>query len=756
MKAARTPGFLIYMGGYAALLAWFKLADVYHTHFATKGLIVVVYNAFRVLFIFYLFWIVYAVGALALRRFGKFSELQTIERLVLGFFAGTGLWHIALLALGYLNLYTVPVAIAVTLPAVALAYSDARDALSEWWRCWRSLPWQKCLGAAAIALAGGLLLLFKGLYPGGGHDYYTHYFYYYQSVIEHGGIWPNEVWYHYFYSKGCGLFFLGMLLSDPLAPQLVTFCFMAVAAAALYLTVKAIAPETNWPIASVLLFLSIYLFTPGWGEFEKDHEFKTALIIAIIWLTQRAFGAQKPDVAKFIFACGSAVAAAVIINTQIGLYFVAVFTLVALVFIWSPERRNAVICLALAAWAGAIVIGILVLNYATAGLPLDQGITLVWPFADVEKLYRSGSLPMVMHLHRGTKSLIAQGMPFFSAETLKLVVKSFRLDLLYPLIISGIGIAGVSILIQRKDGLLDRWKFARASQFHILTVVSACAVTLLIVCLTTGRVQPVSFHRYSAFAVPIAILTGIILWTIVPSSKTRIADVVKSRGPPIVVVVCLFAIAVDVRLNRYRDALTTPLAFVTGAKSIDDAFVSRGRWPYHLPWGAIYPAARAAYEIVGPRTPIWSLHIHSYCMLPDCQIETYFSFNMTDRWDRVMFGTADEARQLLQRAGINYFLYSRELAGPGLGITDPLPLSALFSPDHIAKYLALRWTDGTTSLLTWPGPDTRPLDDAWIAAYRHGVNNSSTVKKIPLAAVRETYERYYAMPHPWKPIPLPW
>jgi hypothetical protein len=46
MKTAHTPSFLIYMGGYAALLAWFKLADVYHTHFATKGLIVVVYNAF--------------------------------------------------------------------------------------------------------------------------------------------------------------------------------------------------------------------------------------------------------------------------------------------------------------------------------------------------------------------------------------------------------------------------------------------------------------------------------------------------------------------------------------------------------------------------------------------------------------------------------------------------------------------------------------------------------------------------------------
>ena len=63
-----------------------------------------------------------------------------------------------------------------------------------------------------------------------------------------------------------------------------------------------------------------------------------------------------------------------------------------------------------------------------------------------------------------------------------------------------------------------------------------------------------------------------------------------------------------------------------------------------------------------------------------------------------MFGSAEEARELLQRAGINYFLFSSELI-----ITDPLPLSSLFSPDNIALNLALRWTDGTTSLLTWPG-----------------------------------------------------
>ena len=183
MQAARTPGFLIYMGGYAAMLAWFKLADIYHSYFATKGLIVVTYNVFRVLFIFYLFWIVYAAGALVLRRLGKFSELQIIERLVLGFFAGAGVWHVTLLALGYLYFYTFPVAIVITVPAAIYAYADVRAAASGFRRylfSLRTTDRHDRIMACCIAVAAGSLLIIKGLYPGGGHDYYTHYFHYYQ------------------------------------------------------------------------------------------------------------------------------------------------------------------------------------------------------------------------------------------------------------------------------------------------------------------------------------------------------------------------------------------------------------------------------------------------------------------------------------------------------------------------------------------------------------------------------------------------
>src|SRR4029079_9675822 len=143
--------------------------------------------------------------------------------------------------------------------------------------------------------------------------------------------------------------------------------------------------------------------------------------------------------ASYIFACGSAVAAAVIVNTQFGMYLTGVFAFVALVLFWSCEHRNAGICAGLATWAGVIVAGTMVLNYITAGLPIDQGISWAWPFADVEKLHANGWLRVFICLYRGTMALAARAAPLFSPPTGKLIVQSFRRDLFYPLIVPAIG-----------------------------------------------------------------------------------------------------------------------------------------------------------------------------------------------------------------------------------------------------------------------------------------------------------------------------
>jgi hypothetical protein len=91
--------------------------------------------------------------------------------------------------------------------------------------------------------------------------------------------------------------------------------------------------------------------------------------------------------------------------------------------------------------------------------------------------------------------------------------------------------------------------------------------------------------------------------------------------------------------------------------------------------------------------------------LPDCDFDVFRYVTMTSEDERVFFGSPEEARSSLQKAGLNYFLFSSEMP-----IGDPVVvISPLFAPDNIAKYLGLRWTDGTTSLLTWLGPDITPL-----------------------------------------------
>jgi hypothetical protein len=241
----------------------------------------------------------------------------------------------------------------------------------------------------------------------------------------------------------------------------------------------------------------------------------------------------------------------------------------------------------------------------------------------------------------------------------------------------------------------------------------------------------------------------------------------------IVVALCAAAIAGRTRIDRAIVPLTgNALKYASGVLSIDEAFGrqssgqpvnfrresagptpdgnSSADEPRRSPPG-IYQGARGAYAIVGPRTPMWSMHLDSYCMLPDCKMMTSPNFIMTRSWDRIMWGTPEEGQQVLRAAGLNYFFFSRELF-----IYSPLPLSPLFSPDNIARSFGVRWTDGTSTLLTWSGPDTTALDAAWVAEYRQSVETSSYLRGFPNARMKAIFERLKATPHPWHSVELPW
>jgi hypothetical protein len=54
------------------------------------------------------------------------------------------------------------------------------------------------------------------------------------------------------------------------------------------------------------------------------------------------------------------------------------------------------------------------------------------------------------------------------------------------------------------------------------------------------------------------------------------------------------------------------------------------------------------------------------------------------------------------------------------------------TPDNIARYFGIRWTDGTTTLLTWAGSGTTALDEKWVADYRQSVATSPVCEIFPM------------------------
>lgn len=744
-------GFFIYVAGYAAILVWFKWFDVYHAHFDTTGTIVVIYNSCRALFIFYLFWIVATAGSLTLRlAFGKPKGLDALEYQVLSFFSGAGIWHFSMLVLGYLNLYTVPVAIALTLPFVALSWPHFRDALTVFrWQAvaGEGVSFRVTLGAASVVIFGFLLLITKGLYPSGGHDYFTHYFQYYMAVIERGGIWPNEVWYHYYYSKGAGLFFLGMLLTDPLAPQLVTYCFMAAAAAALYLIVRAGTSDRAWPWAAAALFLAMFVNTPGWGEFEKQHEVNAAFVIAIAWMGARSMSTEGQARAAYVTGTAFAIVGAVIQNSTVAVFFGASFGILTVWYVVRRRFENALISFSLAGVAGAALLATFAINYFTTGLIDDQTILPFWRFADIEKLHNWGALLPVLVLHWGKVGMATIATPLNA--TFHNIIGLMRLEIFFPLLISSVAV-GVA-------AALHRWRktapFPAMTATSELAVLAAMIIVTALLAITAGRTQPASFYRYTGFLVPLFLASGILIYSRplpVGSFLCRTLNDPRTSLGIVSLLVVLIAIAPGPRRNIVS---TSPIAqgwrFLLGTYSIDTAYMAQD--PTSYPAGAIYAGARGAYAVAGPRTPIWSMNIQAYCMLPGCKVETVHSFTLGGGYPDVMFGTPEAARAALRSSGHNFFLVSMKLP-----LEDNLPRAPLFSPDTIDKFLGIRWTDGETVLLTWLGPDTKPLDAAWLDGYRKKAELSPGVASFPYAELQSIFARLNATPHPWRSIELPW
>jgi hypothetical protein len=715
----------VLLGGFIGVVLWFDRVDFYNKHFFDTGAIVFADNLVRIVFVGFFSWLIYAPGAAVVALVsapGERAALFPAERAVLGFGIGVGIWHVAMLILGVLGLYYRPmmaglcfvvlIASSRHFSHIALAGCRALADRFTAFRQRRASPQE--IGAILIAVAAAWVLLRRGLFPGGSGDYYTHYFYYYLEVLKNHGLAPNDVWYHYYYSKGSGLIFLGMLLSDPEAPALTTFPCVLFAAIAIATLAARMAPGSLWPAAGALIYLLYYLLNLndiGGSEFQKDHEEIAALVVLTVWglCMERC----APPLPFRLMATASAIAAAIV--TQAVGALLSVF--VAVLCAWSIVHRRwreMWAYGAVAAAIAAVVLAVLVLSYVQTGMASDQPLDLMLRFADVGRLDRWGVIPQVIAVAWIRDNYLALAPPL-GWGVFKQLFQFMRLRGLWPFLIGPIVAAVIICAIDRfapwkRRRLSDPWEasFAGATAARL----GALLLFFIIIGLLAGRSQSISFERLSSFFVPLLVLFAIAasVWLLNGKLQSRGDPWTWTVLPAVLLIAVLGAWQGKYHWSRQLPAETAnALRFFSGRFSLADGYAHADSG---YAFGAINPEALKAARQVPYGTPIWSTNVDSYCMVPGCLIEDVISFKMSGRLDEILGGDPELAKQRLQEAGLNYFLFLKDYR-----VLDLLPYSHLFAPDTIGRYLGVKWSDGSAFLLTWIGPDTTPIGPDFLEAY---------------------------------------
>jgi uncharacterized membrane protein len=725
ISAAELLAIAVLLGGFAGVVLWFDAVDFYHRHYFDTGPIVAANNAVRIVFAGIFAWLIYAPGAgtaALLMTPSQRAALSPAERAVLGFGIGVGIWHVAMLILGILGLYYRAVMVGLCLVVlVASARHFARCAVIgcralaariKELRQGNASP--QTIGATLVVVVAAWLLLRRGLFPGGSGDYYTHYFYYYLAVLKNHGLAPNDVWYHYYYDKGNGLAFLGMLLTDPEAPALATFCYVMCAAIAMMTLAERMAPQSLWPAAGTLVYLLFYLLSNtglGEGEFQKDHEETTALIVLAVWaLCMERCGPPRPF---RVMAAASAIAAAIltqVVGIMLGLF-------VGLLWVWAVVRRrwrDVFAYGAIGATIAGTVLAVYVLNYLQTGLPGDQPIDAMLHFTDFSRLDRWGVIPMVIFIAWQRDNYQAL-MPGFGWGVVKELKQFIRFEAMWPFLF---GPAIAALLLRASNrlggGRLTLAPDAEAASFAAATAARLAALLslLVVIAITAGRAQNISFFRFSTFFVPVAAMFGVAgsVWALTRQNGRHRDWWAWNALPILLLLVVVAEWQGSQHWSRRVPAETAnALRFLSGWWSSGEAY---GHAESGYPFGAINPEVLAAARQLPPGTPIWSINVDPYCMVPGCLIESAVSFKMSGRLDDILGGSPELAKQRLQEAGLNYFLFMKDYR-----IIDLLPFSKLFAPETIGRYLGVKWTDGSTFLLTWIGPDTRPIGSDFLEAY---------------------------------------
>lgn len=759
------------MAVFAAMVVFFRFADVYHTHFfQISQPLALAYNAARLTLGLVLFWSCLGLGGVVTQGLGfpvkgnkadrrstdanQSPTIDGLDRIILDFFVGGTLLGCFWYALGLLGLLRWPVAVAVQAAVLLLTAPRLGHLLGRAWAWITAGPWLRNALRGGPCVAAGTLLLWllvllaaatmltdfalNALVPGGTHDFFTHYFPYLTQTLTTGTTLPgsgSDAWYHFYYTKSEGLFFVASLLSDPLAPQVVSGVYLAVAGLCVYALLRAPLLPRHLALAGLIAFHTAFLTNADFVFHQKDHIVMLGNLAGVLWLCVRlwqnapGFGIGHWRLLAVCFLLGagcvlqSPSSFAVVLQLCVGLMVLALFV---------RTRRQTALGLALLSAGLCSGLGLtFALNYSLTGMAEINPFRLFWNHVDLVRFSRwvSPYLMVLMDQGSGDMGKLAEPKlkylfkPRYYAELFKLA----QLIGLFQLPVLAAGALVGALGLRARDACLSA-ALRRMGETALPCALFACSI------LTVGLVtrQGVSYERFTGFAlVPISLL-ALLSWQLLlcgPLQRPRGGGLLAGCFALILTASCLAT--VPQRLPQAdRDAA---LAFMQGRFSIGQQYTRLE---------ALWPPASEIREIISSSARVRLLHSSppAESMAPYAPLETDISFSLRGKWHVVMFAPADQARACLEAQQLNYFLFDTDRP-----FFDFIIYSPLFAPESLARNFKVLWRKGNVFLLTWAdrAPDEHLSPDMRELLLRWDGSLARSEAKTPMKGLYERVRLIY-------------
>lgn len=676
----------LFTGVYVAITVLLHIIDLRTRYFDQGGLAYPLHHFLMMILGFYLGWFFYSVGNSIVKLFNRKNQpdkLHGLDRVIMCGFLGISAIQLLMIGLGFLGLLYTWLAIFSTSLFLFFSWPQLVSSGKQLLRipnvrlC-TSSHLIECFLFFLLCIILGYLFLAKVIFPSFDWDTIMHYDQYFMAVLRNHHIYPNSIWYHYFYSKGAGDFILGILLSDQDGHKLITYITLVYACMALW-SLLSLCGSRIVSLTFIIIYLGIYV-SNSWYIFDKQHVMMSCMILGLLWANMRYFFADDTVKPTLVYTSALMVTATILfVPTTVGL-LLPVYGLLTMFYGWQKNRTDAIYNGILSLSAIVALTLLLTINYITTGM---LEINPVEPFLRLSNQNRMSqwmSPYIVLWLVEG----FPHKLTTFSFSIHMKAAEQWAMNLLHitefhwlkPLRYMWLVFCGIYLARSKLFPFKNPYE-------HIKLI---CSIMLLLVVgfiMSSTMNQPVSVARFFIFTTPLlllmfAVFVMIIIRLTIPPNK-HLPIFLLFTG--FVVINTFIIIRAE---HQWRNAI---YPFAIGKLTFENAYASHGLFSKD---------AAVARRYVGIDERIISSNpMHQSYAIPGRPMEVELNYSYR-QWHTMVFDNPIKARFAYEMEGIKYFYFDFKYPISGM-----IPFSPLFTTSGILTHLQVVWHSKSAYLLTW-------------------------------------------------------